>query len=72
VEQQTSLEVAQAPSHLYVSAHYDWRSGWRLRVSSAPAGARQRPATDYDALSAEELVDVVLAELELRLNRRIT
>jgi len=62
------LPIGIAASHIYVSAHYDWRTGWHLRASSHPVGHLQPPAHDYEALSGPELVDVVLAELELRLN----
>jgi hypothetical protein len=68
MDDQRSLPIRIAANHVYVAAHYDWRSGWFLRVSSQPVGPLQPPACDYEALSSLELVDVVLAELERRLN----
>jgi hypothetical protein len=62
------LPIRVSANHVYIAAHWDWRTGWHLRASSQPVGHLQPPAHDYDALSAAELVDVVQAELELRLD----
>lgn len=67
MEHEHSLPLTVTPSHLYVSAHYDWRSGWALRVSQDAPTALRAPATTYEGLSAAELVDVVGAELDRRL-----
>lgn len=65
---ESPLPIAIAASHVYVAAHWDWRTGWHLRVSSHPVGPLQPPACDYESLSGPELVDVVQAELERRLS----
>lgn len=70
MDSQLPLQMTVAPSHVYVSAHYDWRAGWSLRLTWAATGQPGQPSTDYEALSASELVDVVAAELERTLTPR--
>jgi hypothetical protein len=56
-----------APSHLYVAAHYDWRAGWAVSVTSPAVEGHTTTAAVYEALSSSELLDVVAQELARRL-----
>lgn len=61
-DQQPMFRVA--PSHVYVACHYDWRTGWSLRVTTPGLEAGTTHTVDYEGLSSPELVDVASAELE--------
>lgn len=54
---------AIAPSHLYVVAHYDWRSGWSLSVSVAGTALAGPQRSFYEGLSTSELLDVACSEM---------
>lgn len=56
-----------APSHLFVIAHYDWRSGWTLTVTATGTGDLRARSSHYDGLSTPELLDVACSELARRL-----
>lgn len=54
---------AVAPSHLYLVAHYDWRSGWSLSVSVAGSTSAGPSRAFYEGLSTSELLDVGCSEM---------
>lgn len=54
---------AIAPSHLYVVAHHDWRSGWSLSVSVAGTAIAGPQRAFYEGLSTSELLDVACSEM---------
>ena len=53
-----------SPSHVFVVAHYDWRSGWSCTVTATGTGDLRPRSSTYGGLSSAELVDVASAELE--------
>lgn len=55
---------ATAPVVIAVTCDYDWRSGWRVRVSVRRSLEEHFHHSAYEALSGPELVDVVSSELE--------
>ena len=55
------------PSHLFVVAHYDWRSGWTATVTATGLGDLRARSSAYDGLSSDELLDVCCSELERHL-----
>lgn len=58
-----------APEALYFQASYQWRVGWSIQVRARAAGEswEEGLSDTYEALSTEELADVLVAVLELAL-----
>lgn len=68
LERSRLFEVA--PSHIYLSCHYDWRTGWGLKVTTPGQEPGTTSTREYDGLTHPELIDVVDSELERVLGLR--
>jgi len=58
---------APAFKHLHFHLSYDWPGGWLLSVAGMREGCDQYERDDYERLDVFELVDVLNADLALRL-----
>lgn len=67
MEQQSIPLPGLVPSHLFVVAHYDWRSGWTATVTATGLGDLRARSSAYDGLTSAELLDVACSELERHL-----
>lgn len=63
--------LSVAPSHVYVSCHFDWRYGWECRVSMSADERHDPVMAVYGPLSTQELVDTVASAIEAITSTRL-